>query len=154
MTLGLWAALLAYGVVLAVLIGAVPGGSDTSGYFNEARLFSRFRIHEPLRVLPGLPASVAPPYLYVPLGYKPAPDGSGTLVPTYPPGLALMLVPVAKLAGWRVRRWYRGGKPSVPLQTEPVTYGYLGQSICVLEPSRPPAHIAQWWSGDNPFGRG
>jgi hypothetical protein len=100
MTLGLWAALLAYGVVLAVLIGAVPGGSDTSGYFNEARLFSRFRIHEPLRVLPGLPASVAPPYLYVPLGYKPAPDGSGTLVPTYPPGLALMLVPVAKLAGW------------------------------------------------------
>jgi hypothetical protein len=31
---GLWAAILAYGILLAVLIGAVPGGSDTSGYFK------------------------------------------------------------------------------------------------------------------------
>ncbi len=54
-----------------------------------------------MRVLPGLPANLTPPYLYVPLGFKPAPDGSGRLVPTYPPGLALMLVPAAKVAGWK-----------------------------------------------------
>jgi 4-amino-4-deoxy-L-arabinose transferase-like glycosyltransferase len=99
--LGLWAALIAYGVVLAALIGAAPGGSDGSGYFNEARLFSHFRIHEPLRVLPGIPYNVARPFLYNPLGYRPAVDGSAQLVPTYSPGLPLMLVVAARVIGWR-----------------------------------------------------
>jgi Dolichyl-phosphate-mannose-protein mannosyltransferase len=97
----LWAALLAYGIVLFVLIGAAPGGSDGSGYFNEARLFSHFRVHEPLRTLPGIPAGIARPFLYNPLGYRPAVDGSARLVPTYSPGLPLMLVVAARIVGWR-----------------------------------------------------
>lgn len=98
---GLVALLVAYGVVLYVLTGAVAGGSDNSGYFNEARLFSRLEVHTQARTLAGLPASDAPPYLYVPLGFKPIRDGSSRMVPTYPPGLPLMLVAVAKVAGWR-----------------------------------------------------
>ncbi len=98
---GLCAGLLAYGAILYVLIGAVPGGSDTSGYFNEARLFARFRIHADMRVIPGIPPREAPAYLYVPLGFRPVTDGSARMVPTYPPGLSLLLVPVARLVGWR-----------------------------------------------------
>jgi hypothetical protein len=94
-------ALVAYAVVLIRHVGAVPGGSDTSGYFNEAHLLSDFRIHEVTRALPGFPAEVAPAYLYVPLGFKPAPGAPAVLVPTYPPGLALMLIPAEWVVGWR-----------------------------------------------------
>ena len=97
----LGAGLLAYGAILLALVGAVPGGSDTSGYFNEARLFSRLTVHADLRALPGIPAKEAPPYLYIPLGFRPSADGSARMVPTYPPGLPLLLVPAARLAGWR-----------------------------------------------------
>jgi hypothetical protein len=94
----MWAALIAYGAVISTWVGAVAGGSDTSGYFNEAKLFSHFRIHAQARMLPGLPAPAARPYLYVPLGFKPA--GDGALAPTYPAGLSLMLVPFASVVGW------------------------------------------------------
>ena len=96
------AGLLLYAALLYSLIGAVPGGSDNSGYFNEARLFDQGRIHTPMRTLPGVaPADI--PYLYIPLGFKPAPGMDATMVPTYPPGLPLLLAPAARLFGWR--RW-------------------------------------------------
>ncbi|HTU00932.1 MAG TPA: hypothetical protein VMG58_03915 [Candidatus Sulfotelmatobacter sp.] len=98
--IGLCTGLLAYGAVLFTLVGAVPGGSDTSGYFNEARLFARLEIHAAERALPGIPAKEASPYLYVPLGFKPSADGSARMVPTYPPGLPLLLVPTARAVGW------------------------------------------------------
>ncbi|HMD61656.1 MAG TPA: hypothetical protein VKG78_09500 [Opitutaceae bacterium] len=98
---GLAAGLLAYGAVLLALVGAVPGGSDTSGYFNEARLLARLEIHAAERILPGIPAKGAPPYLYVPLGFKPAAGLPGRIVPTYPPGLPLLIVPAARVFGWR-----------------------------------------------------
>lgn len=94
----MWVVLLAYGAVISTWVGAVAGGSDTSGYFNEAKLFSRLQLHAPVRMLPDFPAPAARPYLYVPLGFKPA--GAAALVPTYPPGLALMLVPAAWVVGW------------------------------------------------------
>src|SRR5580658_4724748 len=94
----LWVALLAYGAVLSTWVGAVAGGSDTSGYFNEAKLFSHFQLHAPVRTVPGFPAPASRPYLYVPLGFKP--DGGGAMVPTYPAGLSLMLVPAAWVVGW------------------------------------------------------
>ena len=97
--LALGLGLVAYGVILFILIGAVAGGSDNSGYFNEARLLSQGRIHAPMRELAGVPAG-GNPYLYVPLGMKPAPDGSDRLVPTYPPGLPLLLVPASWVIGW------------------------------------------------------
>ncbi|MGA2692958.1 MAG: glycosyltransferase family 39 protein [Opitutaceae bacterium] len=95
--LALGAGILAYAALLWALIGAVPGGSDNSGYFNEARLFAQGRIHTPMRTLAGIPAQEVP-FLYVPLGFRPA--GAAQLVPTYPPGLPLLLVPAARLVGW------------------------------------------------------
>jgi hypothetical protein len=97
--IGLGALLLGYAVLLFILIGAVPGGSDNSGYFNEARLIARGELHAPMRTLAGIPAAEMP-FLYVPLGFKPAADGSDRLVPTYPPGLPLLLIPAAAVAGW------------------------------------------------------
>lgn len=99
-TIALGVLLLGYAVLLFILIGAVPGGSDNSGYFNEARLFARGRIHTPMRTLAGLPA-VEIPFLYVPLGFKPSAGADGTMVPTYPSGLPLLLVAAAKVAGWQ-----------------------------------------------------
>jgi hypothetical protein len=97
--IGLGLGLLGYAVLLFILIGAVPGGSDNSGYFNEARLLAHGRMHVPMRTLAGLPAGEIP-FLYAPLGFKPAADATAQLVPTYPPGLPLLLVPTARLIGW------------------------------------------------------
>jgi Dolichyl-phosphate-mannose-protein mannosyltransferase len=52
-----------------------------------------------MRTLSSIPAAEIP-FLYVPLGFKPASDGTARLVPTYPPGLPLLLVPAARIAGW------------------------------------------------------
>ena len=99
--IALCAGLLAYALILSRFIGAVAGGSDNSGYFNEARLFAHLTVHAQPRVVAGLPPGDAPPYLYVPLGFRPATGGPSQIVPTYPPGLPILLVPVARIAGWR-----------------------------------------------------
>ena len=96
---GLGLGLLAYAVYLFIHIGAVAGGSDNSGYFNEARLLAHGSVHAPVRPLPGLGRPPSP-NLYCPLGFRPSPDGSATIVPTYPPGLALMIVAASWVAGW------------------------------------------------------
>jgi hypothetical protein len=98
--LGLGLGLIGYAVLLVIMIGAVPGGSDNSGYFNEARLLAQGRVHAPMRTLAGVPPDAATQYLYVPLGFKPAPGAPAVMVPTYPPGLPLLLVPAALVAGW------------------------------------------------------
>jgi hypothetical protein len=100
---GGWLAVLAlvfYGLILAFHVGAVAGGSDSSGYMNHARLLASDRLHVPPRIIPGLPQSEAPPFLYVPLGFKPALNGDG-LVPTYPSGFALFVLAFKPIAGWR-----------------------------------------------------
>jgi hypothetical protein len=93
-------ALAFYAVLLVVHVGAVAGGSDSSGYMNHARLLASDRIHVAPRIVPGLPQAEAPPFLYVPLGFKPAWNGDG-LVPTYPSGFALFILALRPLAGWR-----------------------------------------------------
>ncbi len=103
---GLAAALLAaaamalYAWVLASHAGAVAGGSDSSGYMNHARLLASGSLHVQPRAIAGLPQASAAPYLYVPLGFRPAPGGDG-LVPTYPPGLSLLILALEPIAGWR-----------------------------------------------------
>jgi hypothetical protein len=92
-------ALAFYGLFLARNVGAVAAGSDSSGYLNQARLLASGRIHAEARALPGLPLADAPPFLYTPLGFMVAPDGSG-LVPTYPTGFGLFALVAAPLTGW------------------------------------------------------
>jgi hypothetical protein len=92
--------LAAYAVLLVRDVGAVAGGSDSSGYMNHARLLASGRLHAQPRTLPGLSPSDAHPFVYVPLGFKAAWNGDG-LVPTYPAGFSLLVMLAKPLAGWR-----------------------------------------------------
>jgi len=92
-------ALALFTLLIAVNVGAVAGGSDTSGYVHLARLLVNGNIHVPARTLPGLPQSNTPPFLYMPLGFKPSFDGNG-MVPTYPTGLPLLIALFVPIAGW------------------------------------------------------
>jgi hypothetical protein len=94
------AAMVLYAVLLARNVTAVAGGSDSSGYMNQARLLAAGHVHVQPRAIPGLPAADVPPFLYVPLGFKPAPDGNG-MVPTYPAGFSLFVLALRPIAGWR-----------------------------------------------------
>jgi hypothetical protein len=89
-----------YAVLLSRNVGAVAGGSDSSGYMNQARLLGSGSVHVQPRTIPGLPFAAMPPYFYVPLGFRPAPDGNG-MVPTYPTGFSLFVLALRPLAGWR-----------------------------------------------------
>lgn len=93
-------ALALYAWILAWNVGAVAGGSDSSGYMNHARLLAGGHVHVQPRTIKGLPRAHASPFLYVPLGFKPAPDGDG-IVPTYPAGFSLFVLAVKPLVGWR-----------------------------------------------------
>ncbi len=89
-----------YAVLLARNEGAVAGGSDSSGYMNQARLLAAGSVHVQPRTIPGLPFAEMPPYFYVPLGFRPAPNGNG-MVPTYPAGFSLFVVALRPFTGWR-----------------------------------------------------
>lgn len=88
-----------YAVLIAWNLGACAGGSDSSGYLNHARLLSQGRLHVPPRAVAGLAPTPAESFLYVPLGFKPAPDGDG-IVPTYASGLPLLILAARSVAGW------------------------------------------------------
>jgi hypothetical protein len=93
-------ALLAYLEILGLYSGAVAAGSDSSGYFNHAKLLAFGSVHTQVRTLPGLPQDERSPFLYIPLGFTPAKDGNG-MVATYPLGLSLFIVALKALIGWR-----------------------------------------------------
>jgi hypothetical protein len=93
-------ALLVYLEILALNVGAVAGGSDSSGYLNHAKLIAVGTVHAPVRTLPGLPQQQAIPYLYIPLGFRPSLDNDG-MIPTYPVGLSLFIVAAKFFFGWR-----------------------------------------------------
>ena len=81
------------------------GGSDSSCYLNEARLFSHFTTHieQPL-------ASVAPwpraAWTFTPAGHLPSPSHANAIVPMCPPGLPIVMAPM---------RWIHAELIVVPL---------------------------------------
>jgi hypothetical protein len=88
-----------YGLVLWHFMGGYAGGSDSSGYLNNARLLSAGRCTAAIRLVPGLAPATLPPYTGVPLGFIPNPDHV-TMTPTYPMGLSIMFAGTAAVAGW------------------------------------------------------
>jgi hypothetical protein len=92
---------LLYGLFLARFAGACAGGSDTSGYLNNARLIGRGHLLAPMRLVPGLNPDTVPPYTQVPLGFIPNADHV-TMTPTYPMGLSLLIAAVAQVIGWEL----------------------------------------------------
>jgi hypothetical protein len=100
----LWLPLLAfalYGLMLARYSAAYAGGSDSSGYMNNARLLDHANLVVPMRQVPGVDPQTLPPFTYVPLGFTPRADNV-TMVPTYPMGLPLLLMAMAHVVGWNL----------------------------------------------------
>ncbi|MDB6128110.1 MAG: hypothetical protein JWM35_2006, partial [Verrucomicrobia bacterium] len=86
---GLLLAFLAYALLVITHLGVYAGGSDASGYMNSARLIRTGNMHIPQRAIEGLPPGTLPYFAYVPLGFTPV--AHGEMVPTYPPGLSLLM---------------------------------------------------------------
>jgi len=88
-----WLAVLAilvwYLAMMAGRMGICAGGSDSSGYANNARLIMAGRLFAEQRRIDGVPGNL-PPYTYVPLGF--APSGEGRMTPTYPLGMSALFV--------------------------------------------------------------
>lgn len=87
-------------LALAVLLGArAVGAADTSGYLSQAYLWLDGDLYVPQPLTPELPWP-HPRESLTPLGYTPALTIEGyAAVPTYPPGLPLLLAAVITIAG-------------------------------------------------------
>ena len=94
-----WTAPIGAAVVLALGLAygtRAAGGSDTYGYVSEARLWLSGSLH----IRQDLAAAVPwpnPEWTFSPLGYRPS--ESGTIVPTYAPGLPLLMALFARTLG-------------------------------------------------------
>jgi hypothetical protein len=103
-----WRALLilacvVYLALLAWRIGACAGGSDSSGYLNQAKLLRAGTIHTATRALPELPAHMLGAYAYIPLGFSPASAGDpDRMVANYPIGLPLLIATASLACGWNL----------------------------------------------------
>lgn len=91
-------ALAVYGTWMATNIQAVAGGSDSSGYMNNARLLERMELKIKRREIDGLSPQSLPIYSYIPLGFVPVDEHE--MVPTYPMGLPLPILGMSRLTGW------------------------------------------------------
>jgi 4-amino-4-deoxy-L-arabinose transferase-like glycosyltransferase len=94
--------LIGYAVFIGQQAAIVAGGSDSSGYFNSARLLANGQLVDTLRLPPELgtsPATLRPAH-FTPSGFMAAADRSH-IIPTYPTGLPLHLAVAGKLLGWQ-----------------------------------------------------
>jgi hypothetical protein len=94
----LLAGLVAYSAFLWRHTTVQPGGSDSSGYFNAAKLLAHGQVRAAMRAVEGLPSTALPPYAYTPLGFLPD-EIAGDLKPSYPVGLSLFLLAGQRLFG-------------------------------------------------------
>ncbi len=92
-------AFLAYAWLLFFHASFAAGGSDSSGYANTARLITTGRIVEPVEGLKRLDLPDSFVRLFIPLGFEPGPR-PGTMAPSYPPGLPLLMALGSLAGGW------------------------------------------------------
>lgn len=92
-------AVLVFAVLCWRLTVALPGGADSSGYFNLAHDLSSGRIQQAVAELPGIGPEGRPAFAHVPLGYVPTADGRA-LSPSYPLGVPLLFAGAAAVLGW------------------------------------------------------
>jgi hypothetical protein len=88
-------------VAAALVFGTyAAGGADSYGYVSQAELFATGRLTDRISLNPAFTWPDAAATL-TPLGYTrgPSPD---TLVPTYPPGFPLLMVPLTLISPWAV----------------------------------------------------
>ena len=89
-----------YGVFLARYSASFAAGSDSSGYFNSARLLGEGRFHASVRVPAGQQHTAFGRMTFQPLGFI-IDENAARMAPTYPTGLPLHLLAASWFAGWR-----------------------------------------------------
>jgi hypothetical protein len=82
----------------------VAAGSDSAGYLSQARLWLSGSLHVTPAVVPGVSFREGL-RVVTPLGFTPAVDGTGTIVPTYPPGLPVLMAFFHRTAGPGAEFW-------------------------------------------------
>lgn len=90
--------LLGYGLLLLHHTSFVAGGSDSSGYLNSTSLMLAGQISAPVRTLDLLGLDDSYRNLFIPLGFIPGRQPK-TMVPSYPPGLPLLMATATAIAG-------------------------------------------------------
>jgi hypothetical protein len=77
----------------------VAGGSDASGYVSQARLWRQGAVIVPQPIVARSPWPIAAD-TWAPLGYRPAARDRNAVVPTYSPGLPLLMAMAQALVGF------------------------------------------------------
>ncbi len=86
-------ALVWYMVLIAQKMGTHAGSSDTSGYFNNAKLMLQGHLHVERPRLEHFATDEVSDYAFVPLGFRP--EGANKMVPTYALGLSALYASTA-----------------------------------------------------------
>ena len=76
----------------------VAGGADSSGYLNQARMWTRGELSVPNTTLLDLRLPLTYGHVFTPLGFVSGQE-PGTMVPTYPPGVPLLLAAMRGIGG-------------------------------------------------------
>lgn len=106
---GIWSHALHHSTILAIILGVVTVAiafrvsafevlkSDAYGYISQAQLWAAGSLvqQEPMSLRAPWPNAE---WTFAPLGYRPGSE-RGTIVPTYPPGLPLLMAPMLLLFG-------------------------------------------------------
>lgn len=90
-------------VVLGLHLGTkAPAGADAYGYVSQADLWlaGDLRVRDPLVAQVPWPAA---DWTFAPLGYRPAADG--TIVPSYSPGIPLLMAGLKRVFGQGAEYW-------------------------------------------------
>lgn len=97
----------------------VAGGADSYGYLSQAGAWASGSVEIKQHWADRVPWPVVD-RTFTPLGYRPSQDRRG-IVPTYPPGLPLLMAGAAKLAGYCAMFW-----------VVPISGAVLVMSTCLL----------------------
>lgn len=90
---------LSYAVLLFRHTCFVAGDSDSSGYLNAARMFTRGELIRSVPLLDELELPDDWLGVFTPLGFTPGPRPR-SIVPFYPPGVPLLMAAAAQIGGW------------------------------------------------------
>jgi len=93
-----------YAAVMLTHTCEVAGGSDSSGYANEARQIARIQREERVTELDRFGLDDSFTDCFTPLGYTPSRPGYATT--TYPPGLPMHMALLGSLFEWRHAPFY------------------------------------------------
>jgi hypothetical protein len=118
-------AIVAYGGLLIFKASFAVGGSDSSGYANEARAMAAGRVVEPVEALARLDLPDRFEDAFRPLAHEPGPRPR-TMVPFYPPGFPLHFAIAGVLGGWNYAPFFVS--PIAALLLLIATY-FLGRAL-------------------------